>query len=86
MSDRELVSRVASSTGLSSTEAERVVDDVVAFFAESTEDYVRRRHLALKTYGLKNPDIWSQISQELAHRVFAAPLLSERQLRRIVYG
>jgi hypothetical protein len=86
MSDLELVSRVAASTGLTPAEAERVVDDVVAYFAESTEDYVRRRHHTLKTRGLKNPEIWSQISQELSHRVVSAPELSERQLRRIVYG
>jgi hypothetical protein len=86
MPDLELVSRVAATTGLTRAEAERVVDDVVAYFDESTEDYVRRRHHALKEHGLKNPEIWSQISQELSHRVVSAPELSERQLRRIVYG
>jgi hypothetical protein len=86
MSESDLVSRVASSTGLSHGEAARVVADVVAYFSETTEEFVRRRHQHLQTYGMKNPQIFSQITSELARRVFAAPPLSERQVRRIIYG
>ena len=84
--DPELVARIAASTGLAPAEAARVVEDVVAFHAEPVEDYVRRRHAQLKTYGRKNPEIFARIAEELAGRVVAAPGLSERQLRRIVYG
>ena len=84
--DPVLVDRIAASTGLSSAEAARVVEDVVAFHAEPVEEYVRRRHAHLKTYGAKNSDIFAQIAEELAGRVVAAPELTERQLRRIVYG
>ena len=44
MHDAELVQRVAGTTGLSDAEAARVVDDVLAWYAEPLEDYVRRRH------------------------------------------
>ena len=84
--DPELVRRIAASTGLSAAEAARVVDDVVAFHHEPVEDYVRRRHAHLKAYGAKNPEIFGRIGAELAGRVVAAPELSERQLRRIIYG
>jgi hypothetical protein len=84
--DPELVARIATSTGLSPAEAARVVEDVVAFHAEPVEDYVRRRHAELKTYGAKNPEIFAHIAEELAARVVAAPELTERQLRRLVYG
>jgi hypothetical protein len=84
--DPAIVERIAASTGLSPAEAGRVVEDVVAWFAEPVEDYVRRRHEHLKTYGAKNPEIFARIAQELAARVVAAPELSERQLRRIIYG
>ena len=63
-----------------------MVDDVVSYHRESTEDYVRRRHASLKTYGARNPEIFDQIASELAQRVVAAPELSPRQLRRIIYG
>jgi hypothetical protein len=73
-------------TGLSEAEATRVVEDVIAFHAEPVEQYVRRRHSALRTYGAKNDEIFTRIRAELATRVVAAPDLSERQLRRIIYG
>lgn len=74
------------STGLSPSEAARVISDVVAHFSETTEEFVRRRHEHLQAYGMKNPEIYSQIKSELDRRVVAAPPLTERQLRRIVYG
>lgn len=84
--DPDLVAHLVGSTGLTPAEAARVVEDVVAFHAEPVEELVRRRHAHLKTYGAKNPEIFAQIATELADRVVAAPELSERQLRRIVYG
>jgi len=84
--DPELTERVVASTGLSPTEAARLIEDVVAFHAEPVEAYVRRRHAELKTFGGKNPEIFARIAAELADRVVAAPDLSERQLRRLVYG
>lgn len=84
--DPALVDRVVASTGLSPAEASRVVEDVVAFHAEPVEDYVRRRHAHLKTYGAKNDEIFARIAEELAGRVVAAPQLTERQLRRVIYG
>jgi hypothetical protein len=73
-------------TGLTPAEARRLIEDVVAFHAEPVEGYVRRRHAELRTYGAKNPEIFARIAAELRERVVAAPRLSERQLRRIVYG
>ena len=83
--DPALVAHLVASTGLSAAEAARVVEDVVAFHHTSVEEYVRRRHAHLKTYGAKNPEIFARIAEELADRVVAAPPLTERQLRRIVY-
>jgi hypothetical protein len=86
MSDPEVVSHITASTGLSPRDAARVVDDVLAFYAEPAEDFVRRRHAQLKERGMRNPDIFRLVMSELSARVVAAPALSERQLRRIVYG
>jgi hypothetical protein len=80
-----LVEHLVASTGLEPAAARRLVEDVVAFYAEPVEDYVRRRHAHLKTYGARNEAIFAQLAEELAGRVFAAPRLTERQLRRIIY-
>jgi hypothetical protein len=84
--DLALVDHLVATTELTAAEATRVVEDVLAFHAEPVETYVRRRHAELKTYGTRNPEIFALLAEELAHRVVAAPPLSERQLRRIVYG
>lgn len=84
--DPALVEHLVAGTGLSPAEAERVVQDVLAFHAEPVGDYVRRRHAQLQTYGARNDDIFRRLAVELEGRVVAAPRLSERQLRRLVYG
>lgn len=86
MRESELVDRVAGSTGLTPAEAARVVDDVMAWYREPVEDYVRRRHALYQLRGKRNPEIFALIERELAGRLVAAPPKSQRQLRRIVYG
>lgn len=73
-------------TGLGPGECARVVADVLAYFDETADAYVRRRHMALKAAGMINEEIFRRIAEELRTRRVAAPDLSLRQLRRIVYG
>ncbi len=63
-----------------------MVLDVLAYFDESPEEFVRRRHRELRAAGLTNEVIFERIAQELPRRAVAPPPLSLRQLRRIVYG
>ncbi|KRB78345.1 hypothetical protein ASE01_03445 [Nocardioides sp. Root190] len=84
--DPQLLRHVEESSGLSPTEARRLVEDVLAFHDETLEDWVRRRHAELKTYGEKNVEIFPRLREELRGHVVAAPELSERQLRRMIYG
>ncbi|SFC12900.1 hypothetical protein SAMN04487968_1044 [Nocardioides terrae] len=86
MSEQSLVDHVVATTGLTPAEAARLIDDVVAYHAEPVEEFVRRRHAQLRTAGSKNDEIFARIAEELAGRVVAAPRLSERQLRRMIYG
>ncbi|MDZ5619489.1 hypothetical protein SFC88_01550 [Nocardioides sp. HM23] len=84
--DPRLVRHVVATTGLVPADATRVIEDVLAFHHEPVEAYVRRRHAELKLRGAKNADIFTLLRVELADRLVAAPDLSERQLRRIIYG
>lgn len=86
MPDHALVRRIAESTGLSEAEAARVIGDVLAHHGETVEQLVRRRHGELALRGLHNPEIFRVVAGELGERRVAPPQLSERQLRRIVYG
>lgn len=82
----ELLRHVVRTTGLPPALARRVVSDVMGYFVETAEEYVLRRHAELRRDGLANAKIWSLLRKELDVRPVAAPPLSERQLRRIVYG
>jgi hypothetical protein len=82
----DLARYLAASTGLPPSTAVRVIADVTTYFSETIEDFVQRRHAELRRGQRKNDEIWPVIAAELSQRRFAAPGLSERQLRRLVYG
>ena len=82
----ELVEYLIRTCPLSPTEAGRVVADVLGYFSEPPEEYVRRRHRELKARGVSNDVAFEQIAAEIPQRRYAPPHFSLRQLRRIVYG
>ncbi|KFF96365.1 hypothetical protein PV367_29260 [Streptomyces europaeiscabiei] len=82
----ELVDHLTRSSPLNRGEALRVIQDVLAFFDETTEAYVRRRHRELQAQGLVNATIFERIEADLKYRAVAPPELTLRQLRRMVYG
>lgn len=82
----DLVDHLTRSTPLQRGEALRVIQDVLAYFDETTEEFVRRRHRELQGQGLLNAAIFEQISADLEYRAVAPPELTLRQLRRIIYG
>ena len=86
MSTEDLVDHLVRSTPLDAATAARVVDEVVTYFAEPVESFVRRRHRELQRDGLANAAIYERIATELGRRPVAAPPLTERQIRRLVYG
>jgi hypothetical protein len=81
----DLVEHVMTTTGLPALIAARLVSDVIGYFGETAEQFVRRRHAELRSRH-KNDEIWVLIAAELAGRPVAAPPASARRLRRIVYG
>jgi hypothetical protein len=83
---QDLARYLAASTGLPQSTALRVIADVTTYFGETIDEFVRRRHAELRRGQHRNDEIWSLIAAELSQRRFVAPGLSERQLRRLVYG
>ena len=82
----ELLDHLGRTTRLSRVEAARAVSEVLAFFSESTEEFVVRRHAELQQQELDNAQIYGRIAAELRRRRVAPPELSERQIRRMIYG
>ncbi len=63
-----------------------MVEDVLAWYGEDVETFVRRRHRELRDEGTANPDAFGLIAEELRTRRVAAPSRTTRQIRRIIYG
>jgi hypothetical protein len=82
----ELIEHLSRSSALSPGEAERVIADVLGYFSEPAEEFVRRRHRELKAKGFTNERAFVRIAAELPLRRVSPPPFSPRQLRRIVYG
>ena len=82
----DLLDHLVRTTALSRDQAIRIVAEVLTYFDESLETFVRRRHRELQAEGLANAAIYKRIRNDLKFWRIAAPETSERQIRRIVYG
>lgn len=82
----DLIEHLEGTTRLSRAEVERVVEEFLSYFHESLEQFVRRRHAELRAEDQKNAAIYERIAVEVRRRRFAAPTLSQRQIRRLIYG
>ena len=82
----DLLDQLTRTTTLSRAEAQRVVEEVLVFFSESVERFIKRRHTELQKAGYANPVIFERIQRELPFRRVAAPPLTVRQIRRVIYG
>jgi len=85
--DQALVERLSATTGLPTQTSERIIQEVLAQHGESLEAFVLRRHAELKSSGeLKNEQIYARIADEIPERRFVIQNISERQIRRLIYG
>jgi hypothetical protein len=84
--DEDLVGHLVRTTSLGTGTAGRLLDEFLAYFSESIEEFVARRHRELQGEGLRNDGIFARIAGEMRGRRFAAPALTERQIRRLIYG
>lgn len=83
---RELRLHLQRTLGLSPHMSRRVLDEVLTYFQETPEEYVCRRHGELREEMVPNPIAFAQIRDELKTMRFPGPSLSERQVRRLIYG
>jgi hypothetical protein len=72
--------------GISDADFERLHEEFLAYFGQTVEEFVGRRHQELQKAGRRNDEIYRLIQAEAASRRFAVNDLSKRQIRRIVYG
>ena len=81
-----LLDHLVRTGGLGRSETRRMVEEVLSFYDETPEAFVIRRHRELQAEGMRNRAIYARVAAEMDERRFRASRLSERQIRRIVYG
>ncbi len=81
-----MIHHLLETQGIPLEEAEQLVREVVNYFRESPDEFVRRRHHELQNTGMKNAAIFEQLATEIAARRFPAGPYSVRQIRRMIYG
>jgi len=82
----DLIDHLCRHSPLTADQARQLVAEVNHFYRETVAEYVCRRHTELQHQGLSNSDIFKQVMQEIPTRRFAQSTLSERQIRRLIYG
>jgi hypothetical protein len=82
----DAIQRLQQLSGLTRAAAARAVLEVADAFALGVDDFVTARHAELQARGLDNARIFRVLRSELAELRFKAPPLSDRQLRRRIYG
>lgn len=81
-----LVKRLSTVCGLSPGKASQVVSEVLDQLSVTVDEYIAARHESLQDQGWPNEKIYQQIQSDLGRLRFSAPALSERQIRRRIYG
>lgn len=83
---QELIDHLRRHSALDARRAERLLAEILAFYDETPEDFIRRRHRELQRAGFANAAIYRALLTELPARRFSAGPRSERQIRRAIYG
>jgi len=71
---------------LDSSLSEQLWQDLLVFFQDDPQEYIRSRHLELQDQGFRNEEIYRQLAKDVQHHLFRGPKLSQRQIRRAIYG
>ena len=85
-SPTELLDHICNHSSLNLSEADHLVQEVLAFYAESAAIFIRRRHHELQKSGMGNSAIYELIDRELTHHRFTTEPMTIRQIRRTIYG
>ena len=81
-----LIEYLDRTTALTRRDAARVIADVLAYFDQDLETFVRTRHAELQRDGMRNAAIYAQIVADIETWRFTARKTTARQVRRMIYG
>ncbi len=71
---------------VSERELDKLIRELKDHWAETQREHILRRHRELRRLGVPTRDIYGRIRAELGARRFAPKPMTERQIRRLIYG
>jgi len=83
---KDLIQHLCNMSSLTPEQASHFAAEVMHYYSSSPTDFVITRHRELQQAGLANTEIYTLIEQELRLRLYPAPEMSVRQIRRLIYG
>jgi hypothetical protein len=84
--EEDLIRHLRAVTGLDAGVLEKILAEVKAWYGEEMRAWIVRRHRELQAQGLTNREIYAAIRQEAGGILVRPAPLSERQIRRAIYG
>ncbi len=83
---QDLLDHLCRSAAIEPEKAQQLLREMLHFYNETSNEFMQRRHLELQQQGMNNEEIYTTIQTEVAQRRFAAPAITTRQIRRVIYG
>lgn len=81
----ELKERLSHIIRVEKIDINKLFNELLSFFSESEENYITRRYSEMQKEKYKIKEIYSILSQEVRNHLFTGRILSERQIKRIIY-
>jgi len=85
-SEEDLIQHLRAVTGLEAEVLAKILNEVKSWYSEELAAWVLRRHEELQRQGLRNREIYGRIREEARNMLVRPATLSERQIRRMIYG
>jgi hypothetical protein len=84
--ETDLIEHLKAITGQDELLLAKITDEVRAWYGKDLATWIRARHDALQRQGLRNQEIFPRLQAEAKQTLVRPDELSERQIRRLVYG
>jgi hypothetical protein len=85
-SHQDLLEHLQAVTGLEEATVAKIVEELHTWYGQDLAAWLRSRHQELQRRGLRNREIFPRLREEAAHILVRPSALTERQIRRIIYG
>ena len=84
--DHELLLHLQAVSGQSKGVLSKVLAEIYAWHTRDHRTWIRERHRELQRQGLRNREIYPRLQAEARQVLVRPDPLTERQIRRIIYG